>query len=286
MGHFTPCRSHCRSGSAGSEASRSPALEFVWHLAAMGRLDGKVALITGAARNMGAEEARLFAREGARVLVTDILDEPAAALARELGESAAFFPLDVTQEAQWEQAMAHCLAEFGRIDILLQNAGIVPMAALQELRLEDYERCLRVNATGTFLGMRSAAAAMRQGGGGSIINISSVQGMVGAPGLLAYTASKFAIRGMTKAAALELGPHNIRVNSIHPGIIRVRKPRPGQPTDDLDYEALGAPLPLGRAGEPRDVAGTALFLASDESAYTTGTEFLVDGGMLAGASYR
>ena len=123
--------------------------------------------------------------------------------------------------------------------------------------------------------------------GSPVGGVSTVpQGMVGAPHLLAYTASKFAIRGMTKAAALELGAHNIRVNSIHPGIIRVRKPRPGQPSDDLDYEALGAPLPLGRAGESRDVAGTALFLASDESAYTTGTEFLVDGGMLAGATYR
>lgn len=251
----------------------------------MGRLDGKVALITGAARNMGAEEARLFAREGARVLITDVLEDLGMALARELGEAAAFFPLDVTQESQWERALQRCLESFGQIDVLLQNAGIVPMAALEALSLEDYERCLRVNATGTFLGMRGVAGPMRRAGGGSIINISSVQGMVGAPHLLAYTASKFAIRGMTKAAALELGPQNIRVNSIHPGIIRVRKPRPGQASDDLDYEALGAALPLGRAGETRDVAQTALFLASDESAYTTGTEFLVDGGMLAGPTY-
>ena len=251
----------------------------------MGRLEGKVALITGAARNMGAEEARCFAREGARVLITDILEEPATALAEELGDAAAFLSLDVTSESDWERAMAHCLERFGRLDVLLQNAGIVPVGPIQEMALEDYEACLRVNATGTFLGMRSAIEPMQKTGGGSIINVSSIQGLVGASHLLAYTASKFAIRGMTKAAAVELGSRGIRVNSIHPGIIRVRKPRPGQPVDDIDYENLGAPIPLGRVGEVGDVARTALFLASDESAYTTGAEFVIDGGMLAGPSY-
>ncbi|MCH2170489.1 glucose 1-dehydrogenase [Myxococcota bacterium] len=251
----------------------------------MNRLSGKVALITGAARNMGAEEARIFAREGARVLITDVLEEAGANLAEEIGESASFRRLDVTREDDWEQTVAHCLELFGRVDVLLQNAGIVPMAPLEELTREQYEACMNVNATGTFLGMRAVTKPMRLGGGGSIINISSIQGMVGSPNLLSYTASKFAIRGMTKAAALELGPHKIRVNSIHPGIVRVQKPRPGQPVQTPDYEAMGAGIPLRRVADVSDIARTALFLASDESAYTTGSEFIVDGGMLAGPTY-
>ena len=159
------------------------------------------------------------------------------------------------------------------------------MAPLEELTREQYESCMSVNATGTFLGMRAATRPMREGGGGSIINISSIQGMVGSPNLLSYTASKFAIRGMTKAAALELGPHKIRVNSVHPGIVRVQKPRPGQPVQTPDYEAMGAGIPLRRVADVSDIARTALFLASDESAYTTGAEFIVDGGMLAGPTY-
>ena len=251
----------------------------------MGRLDGKVALITGAARNMGAEEARRFAAEGARVVVTDVLEEPARALAKELGEAGSFFALDVTDESLWEQAVSHAIERFGGLDVLLQNAGVVPIAPLEEVTLEQYETCLRINATGTFLGMRTVTPAMKRRGGGSIINISSVQGLAGAPNLLAYTASKFAIRGMTKAAALELGPFGIRVNTIHPGVVRVSKPRPGQPSDSLDYDGLGASLPLRRVGEVGDVAGMAVFLASDESSYTTGSELLVDGGMLAGPNY-
>ena len=251
----------------------------------MGRLEGKVALISGAARNMGAAEARLFAREGARVLVTDVLDERGAELAAEIGPAAGYRRLDVTDPEQWKTAVGEAVERFGGLDVLLQNAGVVPISPLAQVSLEDYENCMRVNATGTFLGMQAAAEPMKTRGGGSIINISSVQGIVGAPGLIAYTASKFAIRGMTKAAALELGGHGIRVNSIHPGIVRVRKPRPGQPVQDPDYDSLGQALPLGRAAEVEDIANAALFLASDESAYATGAEFVIDGGMLAGPSY-
>ena len=251
----------------------------------MGRLEGKVALISGAARNMGAAEARLFAREGARVLATDVLDEPGARLAEEIGPAAHYRRLDVTDPEQWRAAVDAAVERFGGLDVLLQNAGVVPLAPLEDLSLEEYERCMGVNATGTFLGMRAAAGAMKARGGGSIVNVSSIQGLVGAPRLLAYTASKFAIRGMTKAAALELGAHGIRVNSIHPGIVRVRKPRPGQTVQDLDYDALGQPLPLGRVAEPEEIARAALFLASDDSAYATGAEFVIDGGMTAGPAY-
>ena len=251
----------------------------------MGRLDGKVALISGAARNMGAAEARLFAREGASVLVTDVLDEAGVNLVAEIGPAASYRHLDVTDPDQWKTAVGEAVGRFGGLDVLLQNAGVVPMSPLAELSLEDYEHCMRVNATGTFLGMQAVAGPMQARGGGSIINISSVQGIVGAPRLLAYTASKFAIRGMTKAAALELGAHGIRVNTIHPGAVRVSKPRPGQPVQDPDYTALGRTLPLGRVAEVDDIANAALFLASDESAYATGAEFVIDGGMLAGPSY-
>ncbi|HVW34118.1 MAG TPA: glucose 1-dehydrogenase [Acidimicrobiia bacterium] len=249
----------------------------------MGKLDGRVALITGAARGQGEAEARLFVELGAKVALTDVLEEQGRAVAADLGDDAVFLPLDVTSETDWEKAVPAVVERFGRIDVLINNAGIAPMAPLVHTSLEMYRRVVEVNQVGVFLGMRTVAPAMTSGG--SIINISSIDGIIGTPGLLAYTASKFAVRGMTKAAALELGPLSIRVNSVHPGAIETPMLR------DSVIEASGAldmllpRIPLGRTAEASEVADLVAFLASDESRYCTGTEFVVDGGMIAGTFF-
>jgi 3alpha(or 20beta)-hydroxysteroid dehydrogenase len=242
------------------------------------RLDGKIALITGAARGQGAAAARRFVAEGARVMITDVLDDQGKELAAELG--AEYCHLDVSSEEEWAEAVAFTVSAFGDITVLVNNAGILHFSALADTTLADYQRVIGINQVGTFLGMRSVVASKKQAGGGSIVNVSSVEGLGGMPYLVAYTASKFAIRGMTKVAAMELGQHGIRVNSVHPGAIDTPMVSEalGRP---IDVSPMGKKLALRRIGQPEDVANVVLFLASDDSAYCTGGEFVVDGGATA-----
>ncbi|MEU0878574.1 glucose 1-dehydrogenase [Lentzea sp. NPDC005914] len=242
------------------------------------RLDGKIALITGAARGQGAAAARRFVAEGARVMITDVLDDQGKELAAELG--AEYCHLDVSDEDGWSEAVAYTVETFGDITVLVNNAGILHFSALADTTLADYQRVIGINQVGTFLGMRAVVASMKQAGGGSIVNVSSVEGLAGMPYLVAYTASKFAIRGMTKVAAMELGQHGIRVNSVHPGAIDTPMVSEalGRP---IDVSPIGKKLALRRIGQPEDVANVVLFLASDDSAYCTGGEFAVDGGATA-----
>jgi 3alpha(or 20beta)-hydroxysteroid dehydrogenase len=237
---------------------------------AMGRVDGKVALISGGARNIGGASARMLVDEGAQVVIGDLLDEEGAALAVQLGEAARYVHLDVTEDADWRSAVEFTVAEFGKLDVLVNNAGIFNGGQLQRYKTEQWQQMLDVNLTGPFLGMRAAADAMIAAGGGSIINTSSIEGLRGTPWAHGYVASKWGLRGLTKSAALELAPHGIRVNSLHPG--RIRTPATDAMPDDL------IPIPLGRPGLPEEVATFVLFLASDESSFATGSEFVMDGG--------
>ncbi|MDQ1397450.1 MAG: 3alpha(or 20beta)-hydroxysteroid dehydrogenase, partial [Acidimicrobiaceae bacterium] len=243
-------------------------------------------LISGGARGMGAAEARLFAAEGAQVLVTDLLDAEGEALAKELDDGVAYRHHDVTNEDDWTAAVAEATERFGRLDILINNAGILFVAPLVMTSTEEYMRVVEVNQLGVFLGMKAVTAVMTTAGRGSIINISSVAGLNGPAGHVAYAASKWAVRGMTKVAAAELAPFGVRVNSIHPGLID---------TPMLEqYTALGIDagrdlvpaVPLGRLATAGDVARLALYLASDDSEYSTGSEFVVDGGMTGAGSFR
>ncbi|NIH79432.1 glucose 1-dehydrogenase [Amycolatopsis viridis] len=245
----------------------------------MGRLDGKVALITGAARGQGAAAARRFAEEGARVLVADVADDDGAALAAEIG--AVYQHLDVSREDDWDAAVRRAEDEFGGLTVLVNNAGILHFSELAETSLADYQRVVGVNQVGAFLGMRSVVGPMTRAGGGSVINVSSVEGLAGMPFLIAYTASKFAIRGMTKVAALELGGRGIRVNSVHPGMIDTRMVSDAAGGADVDTSWVGRKVALGRVGQPAEIAQLAVFLASDESSYCTGAEFVADGGATA-----
>ena len=245
----------------------------------MGRLEGKTALITGGARGQGAAEATLFAEEGANVVLTDVLDEDGERTADAIG--ADYLHHDVTSEAEWAAAVARTVELHGGIDVLVNNAGIYIETSLLGGDLEQYRRVIEVNQVGVYLGMREVAPVMIERGGGSIVNISSVAGMRAGAGSFAYSASKWAVRGMTKSAAVRLGPHGIRVNSIHPGVIdtpmldETRMVQPGS------MEELLERVPLGRIAQPEEVAKLALFLASDDSAYSTGSEFIIDGGLLA-----
>jgi 3alpha(or 20beta)-hydroxysteroid dehydrogenase len=236
----------------------------------MGRVEGKVVLISGGARNIGGASARMLVAEGANVVIGDLLDEEGQALADELGDAARYVHLDVTSEADWAAAVALTVAEFGRLDVLFNNAGIFNGGQLQRYKREQWQEMLDVNLTGAFLGMQAAADAMIAAGGGSIINTSSIEGLRGTPWAHGYVASKWGLRGLTKSAAMELAPHGIRVNSLHPG--RIRTPATDAMPDDL------IPIPLGRPGLPEEVATFALFLASDESSFATGAEFVMDGG--------
>jgi 3alpha(or 20beta)-hydroxysteroid dehydrogenase len=236
----------------------------------MGRVEGKVALISGGARNIGGASARLLVAEGARVVIGDLLDDEGQALADELGDSARYVHLDVTSEEDWAAAVALTVAEFGRLDVLFHNAGIFNGGQLQRYKREQWQEMLDVNLTGAFLGMQAAADAMIAAGGGSIINTSSIEGLRGTPWAHGYVASKWGLRGLTKSAAMELAPHGIRVNSLHPG--RISTPA----TDAMPADLI--PIPLGRPGRPEEVASFALFLASDESSFATGAEFVMDGG--------
>jgi 3alpha(or 20beta)-hydroxysteroid dehydrogenase len=247
----------------------------------MGMLDGKVAIITGAARGQGKAEATRFAEEGASVLVADVLDDEAREVANSLGDAAAHVPLDVTSESSWTAAIEAAYAKFGGVDVLVNNAGIVHFCPIADTSLGDYRRVIDVNQVGVFLGMRALAKRMRDGG--SIINVSSIDGLVGMPGLVAYCASKFAVRGMTKVAALEFAARGIRVNSIHPGIIDT--PMIDRPDIQAVLGTILAGVPLRRAADPNEVAELAVYLASDASSYSTGAEFVVDGGLTAGKDF-
>jgi 3alpha(or 20beta)-hydroxysteroid dehydrogenase len=240
-----------------------------------GRLAGKVALISGAAKGQGEAEARLFAAEGASVVLGDLLDDQGAAVAADIGPSARYVHLDVSREADWKECVATATKTFGGLDVLINNAGIIRMGMMVDQSLDDYLSVINVNQIGCWLGMKTAGAVMRSGG--SIINISSMNGIIPGAGIMSYVASKFAIRGMTKAAALELGPKGIRVNSIHPGAILTDMARAG--LAGLERNPLEH-IPIPRVGQPEEVARLALFLASDESSYSTGSEFVIDGGWL------
>ena len=243
----------------------------------MGRLDDKVCLITGAARGQGEAEARLFANEGATVWLTDVLDGPGESTAGATGGT--YRHLDVRAEAEWSALVAEILEAHGKIDALINNAGIFATGRHYEIEPEEFTRIMDVNCVGVFLGMRAVSPAMRDAGSGSIVNISSLAGLTGGNGAFAYHTSKWAVRGMTKAAAVENGRRNVRVNSIHPGLIDtdMMQQLPGAE----DETRLTRRIPLGRAAQADEVAQLALYLASDESSYSTGSEFIVDGGLNA-----
>ena len=262
----------------------------------MARLAGRIAIVTGAARGIGEAEARPFADEGARVVVADVLDDEAEAVATSLGDRAVAAHLDVTSEADWVRVLEMCQDTFGTPDVLVNNAGILHLAPLLQLDVDDFRRVLEVNTIGPFLGMKVVGGAMAAAHRGSIVNVSSTGGMIGMSMISAYVASKWAVRGMTKAAAIELGPQGVRVNSLHPGgvatpmaggaaSVLTDPPAFGATDDDptlaaLDVRSNGQPI--RRIGRPLEIARLALFLASDESSYCTGAEFVADGGDIAG----
>jgi 3alpha(or 20beta)-hydroxysteroid dehydrogenase len=250
-----------------------------------GRLSGKVAIVTGAARGIGAATARLFAEAGAAVVLADRRDELGAATASaidaETPGSARYVTLDVTSEDDWAGAVAQTVAAFGGVDVLVNNAGIMRIAPLVDCDLETFRKVVDTNLVGAFLGMRAVVEPMRARGGGSIVNFSSPQGIEGRHGMPAYTASKFAVRGLTKTAAMELGEYGIRVNAVVPGPTRTAMTERRGWTD-ADYDAAYGGYPLGRMGAPAEIAAVCLFLASDESSFCTGADFVADGGVTAG----
>lgn len=243
----------------------------------MGRLDGKVALISGGARGQGAAEARLFVAEGAHVVLGDVLDAEGKEVAAELGDSAHFVRLDVTDEASWQAAVAEAEARFGPVSVLVNNAGVLSFGPIEHMELAEFQRVLSVNLQGVFLGIKTVVPSMERAGGGAIVNTSSTAGLQGQPMLSAYVSSKWAVRGLTKTAAIELGKRSIRVNSVHPGGVDTPMIA-GTDTEGGWYKRL----PLSRIGKPDDIARTVLFLASDEAAYITGAELAVDGGATCG----
>ena len=247
----------------------------------MGRLSGKVALVTGGARGLGAATVRAFIEHGAKVVFGDVLRDAGAALAKELGRDAAFLPMDVRQESDWQRAIELALS-FGPLNVLVNNAAVVHMASIVDTTNEDYKRVFEINQFGTFLGIRSLIAPMKAAGGGSIINVSSIDGLHSSAGLSAYSSTKWAVRGLTKNAAIELGPYGIRVNSVHPGGMYTAMG--GAETMSVEELNRGvyANFALPRVGMPEEVAQVILFLATDEGSYCTGSEFVADGGWFAG----
>lgn len=250
----------------------------------MGRLDGKVALITGGARGMGKSHARHFAAEGARVVIGDVLDDKGAAVAEALG--CVYAHHDVTSESDWLSIIQKTITTYGRIDVLVNNAGILRHGPITEMDPAVFRQVLDVNLVGCWLGVHFVAPPMIAGGGGSIVNVSSIEGFAGAAGLSAYSASKFGIRGITRSAAQELGPSGIRVNSVHPGgVLTSMAIAAAEHLTGVDPAAFLKSLPIARFAEPIEISRLVAFLASDESSYTTGAEFLADGGLLAGPGY-
>jgi NAD(P)-dependent dehydrogenase (short-subunit alcohol dehydrogenase family) len=247
------------------------------------RLPGKVAIITGGAHGMGSEDTKLFAREGAKVVIADVLEEEGKKLEAEINQSggdAIFLRTDVTVEADWQRLVETTVSRFGKLDILINNAGLSSTSAADPMDTEGWHRIMEVNTTGVFLGTKYAIPAMQQAGGGSIVNISSIMGFVGGEsGHPAYHASKGAVRIFTKATAVKYGPVGIRANSVHPGFMPPM--RSARPRDTADLQRLVDWTPLRRTGQPIEVAYGVLFLASDEASFITGTELVIDGGFIA-----
>jgi len=245
------------------------------------RLAGKIAVVTGGARGMGAATSRNFVNEGATVVIADVLTEEGEALAAELGEAATFQRIDVADEASWSALVDEAKARHGRIDALVNNAAVVGFAPIVELVAAEIDRVLGINVKGTMLGLKHVGAMMCAAGRGAIVNVSSLDGMRGANSLSLYSSSKWAVRGLTKTAALEFGPLGVRVNSVHPGGVNTVMGNPQAlegAAKNVGYERV----PLQRIGEPEEVAAATLFLCSDEASYITGAELLVDGGWTAG----
>jgi len=249
----------------------------------MARLAGKVTIVTGAARGMGAVIARRFAEEGANVALTDVLAE-VDVTAQAIGPAASAYRHDVTDEARWQEIVADVIAKHGRIDVLVNNAGILMFKDVVSTTAADFRKVLEVNAVGTFLGIHTVAPHMIKQGSGSIVNNSSCDGISPANSLVAYASSKFAVRGMTKVAAIELGPYGVRVNSVHPGSINTPMVNPaGMPLDQLNRGFVS--FPAQRVGDPVEAANCFVFFASDESSYCMGSELTVDGGLIGGHYY-
>ena len=243
----------------------------------MARLEGKVAIITGAARGMGAAHARRFVAEGAKVVLTDLNVEEGTALASELGENALFVEQNVTSADEWTNVVAQAEKAFGPVNVLVNNAGISMSKSLLQMTEEEYRRIVDINQVSVFLGLKTVVPSMQKAGGGSIVNISSINGIVG--GAVGYTDTKFAVRGMTKAAAIECSHYGIRVNSVHPGVIETPMVTQGDAVEAI--KEFAKHIPLKRMAQPEEVTNLVLFLASDESSYSTGSEFIVDGGLTA-----
>jgi 3alpha(or 20beta)-hydroxysteroid dehydrogenase len=259
----------------------------------MGKLDGRVVLITGAARGQGEREARLFVEEGAAVVVADVLDDQGEALAKEIG--ARYVHLDVSQEADWHEAVRAAKHAYGRIDGLVNNAGILRFNELVDTPLDEFQQIVQVNQVGVFLGIKTVAPEIEAAGGGTIVNTASYAGLTGMAWVGAYSATKHAIVGLTRVAALELAAKKIRVNAVCPGAIDTAMSNPAQldpNADPADSAAASEALdelyrklvPLGRIGRPEEVARLALFLTGEDSSYITGQPFVIDGGWLAGVS--
>ncbi|WP_027503217.1 glucose 1-dehydrogenase [Rhodococcus sp. UNC363MFTsu5.1] len=249
----------------------------------MGRLENKIALITGGARGMGASHVRRFVEEGAKVIFGDVLEEEGRVLQKELGGDCTFVPHDVTSEAGWSTIVDRATTEFGGLDILVNNAGILRFDTINDMDVASFKNLLDVNVVSQWIGLKYASRAMKQGG--SIVNISSVNGLVGGAGVSAYSASKFAIRGITRSAALELAAAKIRVNSVHPGAVSTPMIGNNSVDDPIDENHIMSKLPIPRYGSTAEVSNLVLFLASDESSYCTGGEYVIDGGMTAGAGF-
>lgn len=251
----------------------------------MGRLEGKVAIVTGSARGVGAAVAKRFAEEGAYVVVGDVLETEGKATASEIGDRAIFHRLDVTDEDNWNAVVADATARWGKVDVLVNNAAVLAFKALVDFSKAEFQRLLDVNLVGAFLGIKAVAPGMVDRGAGSIVNVVSVDGMKSANSLSAYSASKWGMRGLMRAAALELGHKGVRVNSVHPGAINTMMMNP---TGKAEEELLPntAHIPLQRPGRPHEVASVCLFLASDEASYVNASETTCDGGGLAGIYHR
>lgn len=243
----------------------------------MGRLENKVAIITGGARGMGASHVRKFVSEGAKVVFTDLNEEGGLALEKELGENVKFVKQDVSNAADWEKVVGTAESTFGPVNVLVNNAGISMSKTIFEITEAEYRKIIDINQVSVFLGTKAVIPSMQKAGGGSIVNISSMNGLVG--GAIGYTDSKFAVRGLTKATALQLAGLGIRVNSVHPGVIETPMVTEGDAVEVIKEFAKA--IPLQRMAQPEEVTNLVLYLASDESSYSTGSEFVIDGGLTA-----